>query len=90
MIIAVLADELQRKEMSSREIPGDVEFIWADSLRSLLIIEADFYMDLQFEMDQERINRLKQLSGKAIFINSVVFTTRVTGGSFIHIRTSGH
>lgn len=86
MIIAVLADDLQKKEISSKTVPSGVEIIWADSLRSLLIIEADFYMDLQFEMDHERVNRLKQLSGKAIIINSVAFTTRVTGGNFIHIN----
>lgn len=86
MIIAVLADELQKKEMISKGIPTGIEFIWADSLRSLAIIEADYYMDLLFEMDQERVKRLKQLPGKAVFINAVAFTTKITGGSFIHIN----
>jgi hypothetical protein len=56
MTVAVLADEMLKQEINDRGAGPDVRMIWADSLRSLTIIEADVYMDLLFDMDRERIS----------------------------------
>ena len=58
MTIAILADDDQKNELIPKLAKG-IEDIWADSLRSLIIIEADIYFVLQFSFDLERISRLK-------------------------------
>src|SRR5262245_35482839 len=85
MVFAVLADEWQKKELIPKGIPSGCEFIWADSLRALVAVEADAYMDLLFSMDEERTERLNQLPDKPIFINSVIYTTSRTGSRYIRI-----
>ncbi len=60
MVIAVLADESQKKELLLKDVSSQIEFIWADSIRSLTIIEADVYLDLSFEYDHERIAKIKK------------------------------
>jgi 3-hydroxybutyryl-CoA dehydrogenase len=67
-------------------VGGDVELIWADSLRALTMIEADVYFDLLFAMDKERSERLKQLLPKPVFVNAVACTTKTIGYDFIRIN----
>jgi 3-hydroxybutyryl-CoA dehydrogenase len=86
MIIAVLADEVQKAELSTHPFREGVECVFADSLRSLLIIEADAYFDLEFEPDPERIRKLASLLPKPVVINSVIFTTKETNKSFIRLN----
>ncbi len=86
MIIGILADEMVKAEFLSKKIPGDVELVWADSIRSLGIIDADAYMDLQFRYDNERIEKLKQLLPRPVFINSVVYTIKDIRQPFIRIN----
>ncbi|MFT3825868.1 MAG: 3-hydroxyacyl-CoA dehydrogenase family protein [Chitinophagaceae bacterium] len=86
MTLAVLADEGLKQELLQKGVPEGVEVIWADSLQSLLIIEADVYMDLLFTMDLERISRLKRLTDKPVLVNAVVYTTKAIGADIIRIN----
>jgi 3-hydroxybutyryl-CoA dehydrogenase len=71
MIIAVLAEEDLKTEILNKKSPVDIRYIWPDSVSSLLMVEADFYFDLKFEMDPERTMRLKSLFPRPVFIGAV-------------------
>src|SRR5688500_14023369 len=86
MIIAVLADEDQKAELLAHSFRDRVEWVFGDSLRSLLIIEADAYFDLACDADAERIRILSALLPKRVVINSVIFTTKETNRSFIRLN----
>lgn len=86
MTIAVLADEILKKEFSSRAFPPHVEIIWADSVRSLMIIEADAYFDLEYSFQPERLRQLAKLFPSPVLVNSVPNTTRQLGEGFIRIN----
>lgn len=86
MTIAVLADSHLREDILFRPTPDTVRFVWADSLRSLGIIEADVYMDLEFQPDAERIRRLRKLFPAPVIVNAVVHTSSETDESFIRIN----
>jgi 3-hydroxybutyryl-CoA dehydrogenase len=86
MTIAILADDVQRKEILEKETSKNVEIIWADSLRSLLIIDADVYFDLLFTPDRERIDRLRKLFPKPVVIDAVPYTTAQLDKHFIRIN----
>ncbi len=79
MVIAVLADETAKNELIAKGFPADVEVQWADSIRSLTMIEADIYFDLLFQFDAERIFKLKRLLPRLVFVNSVVNTCNEIG-----------
>jgi 3-hydroxybutyryl-CoA dehydrogenase len=86
MTVAILADDPLKQEWNAKKIPGNVEIIWADSMRSLMIIEADVYIDLLFEMDAERTSQLKKLLPKPVVVNSVAWSTKAIGADFIRIN----
>jgi len=75
---------------STRDVRDDVNFVWADSLRALTIIEADLYMDLLFELDNERTSRLKQLLSKPVLVNAVPYTTNTIGQDFTALMHGQH
>lgn len=74
MVIAVLADDTAKSELIAKGFPADVELQWADSIRSLTMIDAEIYFDLLFQFDAERIAKLKRLLPRLVFVNSVVNT----------------
>lgn len=86
MVVAVLADEAIKNEITDKGFSADVEIIWADTLHSLRIIEADAYFDLLFELDNERVNRLKYLLPKLVFVNDVIHTCENISVDFIRIN----
>jgi 3-hydroxybutyryl-CoA dehydrogenase len=86
MTVAILADELIKQELLAKKLPDDVTLVWADSVRSLIIIEADVYMDLLFEMNTERTHQIKKLLPNPVFINAVPYTTKSIGADFIRIN----
>lgn len=86
MIVAVLADDVLKQELLIKDVGPDVEVQWADSLRALTAIEADAYIDLLFEMDNERSDRLKQLLPKPVFVNAVAYSSKAIGHPFIRIN----
>ena len=86
MVIAILADDVIRQEILAKGVNDGIEVVWADSLQSLRVIEADAYFDLLFENDSERIARLKFLQPKPVVVNGVITTTREIGGQLIRIN----
>ncbi len=86
MIVAILADEEIKAEIIDKGFHDAVKILWADSLQSLRIIEADAYFDLLFENDRERIARLKFLLPKPVFVNSVVHTCRDISADFFRMN----
>lgn len=87
MTIAVLADELLKQEFLNRAFPKDLNIVYADSLRSLEIIEADACFDLLFEPIPERIHILKKIAARCpVVLNSIVDTCAVLGEDFIRIN----
>lgn len=86
MTLAILTDDVLKQELLTKKFPEGIELIWADSVRALTMIEADVYIDLQFEMDAERTAHLKQLLPKPVLINAVAWSTKSIGGHFIRIN----
>ena len=87
MRICILAENILKDEFLEKGIPGNVDIIWADTLKVLISIsDVDVYFDLLFERDNDRIERLNRIKGKTVFINSVNNTLPETGSSFIRIN----
>ena len=86
MIIAVLADEQLKQEFLRKKCAAEVDVIWADSIRSLGIIEADAYFDLMFRNEPGRVARLQSLLAAPVFVNAVTHTTAQIGAPFIRIN----
>jgi len=86
MIVAILADNEIKSEIIGKGCSDAVEIIWADSIQSLRIIEADAYFDLMFENEKERIERLKFLLPKPLFVNAVIGTGKEFPEGFIRIN----
>lgn len=86
MIIAVLAEDAAKAALLSRDRAAEVSLIWADSVRSLVMIEADLYIDLSFEYNNERISRLRPILPKPVIVNEVVHTTSDLGLPFARLN----
>lgn len=86
MVVAILADDAAKDELNAKVFPGNTEIIWADSVRSLSIIEADAYFDFQFEYDRERILKLKRLLPRPVFVNAVINTCHEIGTGLIRMN----
>ena len=86
MIVAILADDEIKSEITGKGSNEAVEIIWADSIQSLRIIEADAYFDLLFDNDKERISKLSFLLPKPLFVNAVIQTGKQLPEGFIRIN----
>lgn len=86
MTIAILADDVLKEEWLEKEAPEEVEFVWVDSVSSLLMVEADAYFDLLFDADPERTVRLKAMNGKPLFVNAVPWTGELIGRHLIRLN----
>jgi 3-hydroxybutyryl-CoA dehydrogenase len=84
--IAVLADDVLKQELSSHIDASKVDIVWADSVRSLTIIEADAYFDLEFSFDRERLQKYQMLRPKPVILNAVANTTAELGGDYIRLN----
>ena len=87
MTVAILADEQLLQEFQRKGVPDGTELIFADSVRALIITEADVYIDLLFEPDAERTQHLKRLLPKPVLVNAVSYTTKKIGANFIRINS---
>ncbi|HUR11374.1 MAG TPA: 3-hydroxyacyl-CoA dehydrogenase family protein [Flavitalea sp.] len=74
MHVAVLADDTLKKEFLSKNIPQNIRLTFADSLRSLEIIEADAYFDLSGDLDRERMKKWSLFQGRILIVNAVPLT----------------
>lgn len=86
MTVAILANDVLKEEWLEKEVPEEVEFIWVDSVSSLLMVEADAYFDLLFDADPERTARLKPVNGKPLFVNAVPWTGKVIGKHLVRLN----
>jgi 3-hydroxybutyryl-CoA dehydrogenase len=86
MQIAVLTNEMLKKEMLEKDVPPGVKFVWVARLHELLDEDADVYFDLLFEKDDERIRGLASLLPKPVFINAVTHTLAEMGQPFIRVN----
>ncbi|MET0242836.1 MAG: 3-hydroxyacyl-CoA dehydrogenase family protein [Flavitalea sp.] len=87
MTIAILADNSAFEEISKKGFENSIEWIRADTLKSLTMIEADAYFDLQFEASGDRVNALRFVLPKPVFISAVTNTLEDLGEQrFIRIN----
>lgn len=86
MHLAVLADELIKEEFLSKPLPPEVSITFADSLRSLEMIEADAFFDLCFTPDPERINKIGTFNRAPFFVNEITCTALEMNVGIIRIN----
>ena len=87
MRICVLADEPLKSEFLQKGIPEGIEIVWADTVKVFYSIsDVDVYFDLLFDMDIERMDKLRRLKEKPVFINAVNETLPETDRAFIRIN----
>lgn len=87
MRICVLADDVIRSEFLKKDVPKDIEIIWADTMKVLYSVsDIDAYFDLLFTCDRERMAGLFKLKGKPVFINSVNESLSASDKSFIRLN----
>lgn len=87
MRVCVLADDLMRSEFLQKGVPGDLEIMWADTMKVFYSLsDIDVYFDLLFANDPERMAGLFRLKGKPVFINSVNETLSQSDKSFVRIN----
>lgn len=85
MQIIVLADAVQRAELSNNNSGSDIVWI-EDEQEFLLYKNADAFIDLEFVNDEKRKALLLQLLPKPVIVNSVTDTLIETNPSFIRIN----
>jgi 3-hydroxybutyryl-CoA dehydrogenase len=87
MKLAFLANAGLRTEIQTKKMAGDVELIWANSLRDLIGMPSmDGYFDLDFAAEPARIAALAKLLPKPVIINAVTPTLEHIGEPFIRIN----
>jgi len=74
MILAVLASDLQKKEMAVSPFFRKHEVLFSENLSLWSNHIADAFMDLCFENSPERIEMLTKLLPKPVFVHSVTDT----------------
>ena len=85
MQIIVLADELQRAELTKEVSVGDV--VWVkDEQEFLQYKNADAFIDLEFVNDHHRIALLNQLLPNLVIINSVTDTLQELNVPFVRVN----
>ena len=90
MKIAVITDEVLKEEWMSHGIQQAVLVEWLSE--PIAVEGADCYIDLLFQPNAERINKLQKLSAGSgglpaiIIVNSVIETLNNLPGSFIRIN----
>jgi 3-hydroxybutyryl-CoA dehydrogenase len=86
MRIIIAGTQQQKKELLNGKEP-DANIIWLDSIEAFADNkEADAYIDLLFENDDNRINVLQQYAASLVIINSVIHTLSEVNSSFIRIN----
>jgi 3-hydroxybutyryl-CoA dehydrogenase len=87
MRIAILAGEHQKPALQQKLSADSVELIWADSLKSLTVIEADHYFDCQFDHDSTRTQHLNSLANhKNVWVNAVSSESAQIGEKLIRFN----
>lgn len=86
MQVVVLANDELKEELLSHGVSESINISWVSSPEILVDQEADSYFDLLFDFDDARINLLKQISSKPVFINAVNGTLENLPANFVRIN----
>jgi 3-hydroxybutyryl-CoA dehydrogenase len=84
--IAILATASQKAELLGSPLFRPHSLLFAEDFPGLVQLRADAYMDLLFEPDPERIERLSGLLPAPVFINSVIQTLSSLHPGFIRLN----
>ncbi|HMG68008.1 MAG TPA: 3-hydroxyacyl-CoA dehydrogenase family protein, partial [Chitinophagaceae bacterium] len=83
----ILTSEVLKEELLNNGMTGAVEMIWIKKPEEFpKHKEADVFIDLLFEFNEQRIDLLKSLSPKTIIVNSVVHTQKKIDAPFVRIN----
>ncbi len=86
MLIVLSNDDL-KIELLAQGINEKAEVFWTTSIDSISDdLKADAIIDLLFENNAERINKLKQLQIETVFVNSVIHTLDQLPAGFIRFN----
>jgi 3-hydroxybutyryl-CoA dehydrogenase len=72
VILAVLASDLQKKEIAASSFFNRHEVVFSENISLWLHHSADAFIDLCFERSEERTGSLARLLPKPVLVNSVV------------------
>lgn len=87
MQVVVLANIVLKEELLAQGLKESVQVEWISEPAGFSQhTHADGYIDLLFELSDERIELLKKLPVKPVFINSVTGTTKGLPENFIRIN----
>ena len=86
MILAVLASDLQKKEIASSAFFRNHEVLFSENISLWSNHIADAFIDLSFEYSRERITKLATLLPKPVLLSSVVETLDRIHPEFIRIN----
>ncbi len=86
MILAVLASDLQRKEITESAFFKSHELIFSENISLWAHHNADVFMDLTFETEPEKIKFLARLLPKPVLVNSVTDTLEKIHPQFVRIN----
>jgi 3-hydroxybutyryl-CoA dehydrogenase len=87
MRVAVLANMAQRQELTATGLPEGTKLIWVNTVEEFLLQQdVSAFFDLLFEPGPQRINDLKTVYPKPVFINDVL--NKKPGDAFF-IRFNG-
>lgn len=86
MVIAVLANDVLKKEWIAKGVPANVEVLWCGSVKTLVATVADVYIDLLFVNDKERTAQLSMRADFPFFINAVEYSGKELEPFFIRIN----
>ncbi|MBD0331225.1 MAG: hypothetical protein ICV66_01085 [Chitinophagaceae bacterium] len=84
MHVAVLCSDNVRKDELFKG--HDVDIQWVSNFEKFKSVEADAYLDLDFEINKSRIESLKLLLPKTVIIHSVDYTLSEINAPFIRIN----
>ena len=86
MHIALLAGPTEKDLFLSRPIPSSVQVTVVDSLRAFEAIEAEVYIDLDFEKDHERRPHIAALNSGLLIVNDVCGYAAGSGQPLVRIN----
>jgi 3-hydroxybutyryl-CoA dehydrogenase len=84
MKIAIITDDALKEEWMSQGMHDEVQIEWLSEPKA--VEAADCYIDLLFQTDGERINKLQKLQPAIIIVNSVITTLDNLPENFIRIN----
>ena len=83
----VLANNGLKKEMQQKCEGADIAVTYVSTMEAMIHEqEVDAYFDLDFSFDKKRVEELKTLLPKMVFINAVVPTLQEIGLPFVRIN----